>query len=467
MNKVISWAFAVALICGLNVFTSCKSDDSQVSPVESQERLELEAALSRSLNEASKDTRFDVGKDVLKNLTEIVANMNDEALKELRNEIIYTVLNNADLVFFEKLSEEEKAVVHKCLVERFDLTEEDFNILVGFMVVDAYKVFGHMKVTFKDGQVVVGKGDDFTIENIDKDGGSTSLTMKFNNEGDGVRFFMTRVSDITPICIQFPEQVEVTMKTADGKELDGTLSLSSKSAFQYISFRDDEWHATVSLASSFDGHHDNYDVYFNHSTNRTLDVDMDIIHDGTEQFNLTVRGDQDPVINIQQLTSLNSNSTFADLLSVFEGGSIDEFEAVVYNEIVINGQVNDVSDCMDALADIHRLYGTNPDFSLVDTYTQRLNEDVDFTFSLKGHSTKADGSFVTYKEMLDREEYLPHVALQFPGESAPIVILDRMSEQDKVNCRLLIDQIKTLGTEARNLLSTLREKIKVVNSLDE
>jgi hypothetical protein len=257
------------------------------------------------------------------------------------------------------------------------------------------------------------------------------------------------------------------MKTADGKELDGTLSLSSKSAFQYISFRDDEWHATVSLASSFDGHHDNYDVYFNHSTNRTLDVDMDIIYDGNEQFNLTVRGDQDPVINIQQLTSLNSNSTFADLLSVFEGGSIDEFEAVVYNEIVINGQVNDVSDCMDALADIHRLYGTNPDFSLVDTYTQRLNEDVDFTFSLKGHSTKADGSFVTYKEMLDREEYLPHVALQFPGESAPIVILDRMSEQDKVNCRLLIDQIKTLGTEARNLLSTLREKIKVVNSLDE
>ena len=264
------------------------------------------------------------------------------------------------------------------------------------------------------------------------------MTMKFNDEGDGVRFFMTRVSDITPICIQFPEQVEVTMKTADGKELDGTLSLSSKSAFQYISFRDDEWHATVSLASSFDGHHDNYDVYFNHSTNRTLDVDMDIIYDGTEQFNLTVRG-----------------------------GSIDEFEAVVYNEIVINGQVNDVSDCMDALADIHRLYGTNPDFSLVDTYTQRLNEDVDFTFSLKGHSTKADGSFVTYKEMLDREEYLPHVALQFPGESAPIVILDRMSEQDKVNCRLLIDQIKTLGTEARNLLSTLREKIKVVNSSDE
>ena len=173
MNKVISWAFAVALICGLNVFTSCKSDDSQVSPVESQERLELEAALSRSLNEASKDTRFDVGKDVLKNLTEIVANMNDEALKALRNEIIYTVLNEADLVFFEKLSEEEKAVVHKCLVERFDLTEEDLSLLVGFMVVDAYKVFGHMKVTFKDGQVVVGEGDDFTIENIDKDGGIT------------------------------------------------------------------------------------------------------------------------------------------------------------------------------------------------------------------------------------------------------------------------------------------------------
>ena len=465
MNRLMQWVMAAALICGLNVFTAC--DDNKDQPIDNQERQAFEAALSRALDEASKDVRLEKGSEVLQGLTDIVTSLDEEALKELRDEVIQTVLFNAGNVFFEDLSDEENAVVHKCLVERFDLTEEDFNILVGFMVVDAYKVFGHMKVTFKDGQVVVGKGDDFTIENIDKDGGSTSLTMKFNNEGDGVRFFMTRVSDITPICIQFPEQVEVTMKTADGKELDGTLSLSSKSAFQYISFRDDEWHATVSLASSFDGHHDNYDVYFNHSTNRTLDVDMDIIYDGNEQFNLTVRGDQDPVINIQQLTSLNSNSTFADLLSVFEGGFIDEFEAVVYNEIVINGQVNDVSDCMDALADIHRLYGTNPDFSLVDTYTQRLNEDVDFTFSLKGHSTKADGSFVTYKEMLDREEYLPHVALQVPGESAPIVILDRMSEQDKVNCRLLIDQIKTLGTEARNLLSTLREKIKVVNSLDE
>ena len=34
MNKVLSWAFAAALICGLNVFTSCSTDDNPVKPTD-------------------------------------------------------------------------------------------------------------------------------------------------------------------------------------------------------------------------------------------------------------------------------------------------------------------------------------------------------------------------------------------------------------------------------------------------
>ena len=34
MKKVLSWAFAAALICGLNVFTSCSTDDNPVKPAD-------------------------------------------------------------------------------------------------------------------------------------------------------------------------------------------------------------------------------------------------------------------------------------------------------------------------------------------------------------------------------------------------------------------------------------------------
>ena len=34
MKKVLSWAFAAALICGLNVFTSCSNDDNPVKPTD-------------------------------------------------------------------------------------------------------------------------------------------------------------------------------------------------------------------------------------------------------------------------------------------------------------------------------------------------------------------------------------------------------------------------------------------------
>ena len=133
MNKVLSWGFVAVLICGLNVFSSCDLDN-QDQAIVSEDRLEFEAALSRALDEASKDERLEVAQEVLKDLTGIVANMDNEALKEMKFSVIETVLLNADNLFFDEMSEEEKAVVHKCLVERFDMTEEDFSELVGFML---------------------------------------------------------------------------------------------------------------------------------------------------------------------------------------------------------------------------------------------------------------------------------------------------------------------------------------------
>lgn len=203
----MQWVMAAALICGLNVFTAC--DDNKDQPIDNQERQAFEAALSRALDEASKDVRLEKGSEVLQGLTDIVTSLDEEALKELRDEVIQTVLLNADNVFFENLSDEENAVVHKCLVERFAMTEEEYSELVGFLMLDAYKVFGHLKVTFKDGKSTLSESDDFVVENIDKDGRSTSLTIKFTDVNDGVRFFVTRVQDITPSVSSSPNRLRL------------------------------------------------------------------------------------------------------------------------------------------------------------------------------------------------------------------------------------------------------------------
>ena len=470
MKKVLSWVFAAALICSGSILTSCVNNDNPVQPVENQnhkDRQNLEAAISKALDETSKDVRLDVGKDVLKNLSTIVASLDEVALKELKLAIIQTVLGNADVVFFENMSEEEIAVIQKCLAERFGMTEKEFNDdvkAVGFMMVNANKVFGHLKVTFQDGKSKIEESDVFTVENIDKDGHSTSLTMKFNDANDGVRFFVARVEDITPICVQFPKQVEVLLKTADGKELGGTLTLSSKSPFQYISIKDDEWHGAVSLVSNFNGHLDNYNVSFDHNTEDALNVNMGIICDGTEKFTVSVKSAHDLKINTDQLRNLNSLSTVAEMLAVFNGGMVDEIQAVLNNKIVAKGKVKDATACMNALREIYKLAATHPSFDAVDVYTKQLNKNLDFSVWLKGQ-TKARSSLVTYK--VEDGEYMPHIALKFPNEPAPMVIYDRFSKQDKLNYRHFAEQVDAVGLEAKGLISIIREKIKLVKDLED
>ena len=123
----------------------------------------------------------------------------------------------------------------------------------------------------------------------------------------------------------------------------------------------------------------------------------------------------------------------------------------------------DVTACMNALREIHNLAGSNPDFYTVDTYTQQLNDYLDFSISQKGHATKARSSLITCKA---DGEYLPHIALQFPNESAPMAIYDRFSKKDKQNYRHFADQVNALGKEARNLIGVVRNKIQVVKDLE-
>ena len=65
---------------------------------------------------------------------------------------------------------------------------------------------------------------------------------------------------------------------------------------------------------------------------------MDVIFDGVEKLNMTVRGAHDFKVDINKLNSLNNQSVFADFLAVLDGGVADEFQAVIHNKIVAKGR---------------------------------------------------------------------------------------------------------------------------------
>ena len=459
------WMMAAILICGAGMMTSCGETDNPAKSVEGQDREEFETALSRALEETSTDVRLDVAKGVFENLASIISAIDDEALIDLKHTIIGNVMLSAKNYFFDEMDADELAVARKCLAERFNMTDDDLSNIPGYLLLNAYDVFGHLKVTFQNGESTLSESDDFTVENIDKDGGVTSLTIKFCDEHDGVRFFVTRVADITPICINFPKQVEIVLKTADGKELEGTMSMNSESPFQYISLKHDEWHIDMSFGSAFLGHHDNYKVAVEHLADGVMNSDMSLLYDGEEQFTLSVKDARNFSLNVGKVINMTPQSTFTDLLGVIEGGVIDEIQAVLNNELVIKGKINNLTGFFNTFYNVYNMSESDHGFDQVDAYTQKMNEYVDLSLGLKGRKSSARASYITSRPSPD-DDYLPCVALQFAGEDEPQTIFSRMSKQDFENYIETKAKVYDIINEVKALHAVIRGKVEAVKSSD-
>jgi len=459
------WMMAAILICGAGMITSCDDIDNPAKSAESQDREEFETALSRALEETSTDVRLDVAKGVLENLASIISAIDDEALNQMKLTMTADVLSKAQNYFFDEMDADELEVARKCMIERFNMTDEEFNDIPGYLLLNAYDVFGHLKVTFQNGESTLTESDDFTVENIDKDGHSTSLTIKFCDEHDGVRFFVTRVADITPICINFPKQVEIVLKTADGKEVEGTMSMNTESPFQYISLKHDEWHSDMSFESAFLGHHDSHKVAIEHLADGVINTDISMLYDGEEQFTLNVKDARNISLNVGKVINMTPQSTFTELLGVIEGGVIDEIQAVLNNEVVIKGKINNLSGFLNTFYNAYNMSETDHGFDKVDAYTQKLNEYVDLNFGLKGRATSAHASFITSLPSPDDEDYLPCIALLFAGETEPQTIFSRMSKQDFDNYVNTKAKVYDIINEVKALHAVIRGKVEAVKSV--
>lgn len=467
MRKIFNWLIAVTLICGASVLTSCSSkEDNPGEPtVKNPERQAFEKEFSAVLQKSADQIRFDAIKQSLTSIGDFFESLDADALSNKVMEMIPEILTSTTPLRIDNLSEEDFKAVCAALNERFSLSEEEVRNLDGFLLVDANSTIGTMKVTIENGQATQSENDGFCLENIDKNGKSSSITLKFKQEHDGVRFFATRLFQSTPVCIQLPKQIDITVSTANGVQLTGTVFLDTDAPSKYISFKHSLWAGLCSLTSEYYGRHETLEGAIIHGQDRSFNINFGFGIDGVEKASLTIMGMNEPYseeyIKSDELKSLRDCGAFFaaayDVLKVINGKTVDNIEFSLGN-LVFNAKVDDVAACLLALGNIRKMHGTKPGFKAVDEYTKILNENFHYTVSIKDTNIEAQGSLVTIMKGFEEQEYQPAVALQFAGEPQPMVLMERMTEQDMENYKKIMGSVNELAKYASDMLQKIRDK---------
>lgn len=472
MKKLNQWMTAAILFCGFQLFAACTaSQDNPAEPVKpevNQDRQAFEAEFSNSLQSVAEKMRFDAAKQAMTALEVFFDKLNDEALKEQITNMMPAIINASSPVSVDALNEADLKMVNTCLNERFGMTADELKTTGGFFLCDAYNTLGTHKVTFKDGVATQDTSDGFVLEVIDGEGKSSSVTLKFKDERDGVRFFALRLFHAVPVCIQLPQQVDIIVKTANGTVMNGSVMLTIANAdSRYISFKSSDWTATATLNFEYQGRQESIVTSVNHTADHTFNAELGILSDGAEKFSLAINGMNKPYseeyINSDELKSLRDCGTFFaasyEVLKTLKSSNVDQIEATLNNKLVLNASVSDVAGSLLALGNIRKLHGTQPGFAAIDQYTQQLNDKISFTMGIKDTNVTGQGALLTILKGNEETEYQPGIAFQFAGEQAPLALLDRMTETDKANYSQLMTNFEELSRSFTKSLQAIQKKV--------
>ena len=347
------------------------------------------------------------------------------------------------------------------------MTDEEIQQMVGIMIVDAYKSIGTMKLEFKDGQCTIGSADAFTIVSTNSKGETKTIALKFNDERDGVRVFVTRIGS-NPIAIQLPKSIGVTMTTAQGEIVNGTVNLTTVSETQskFLNFKENGWVADAKLTANVNNRQESVSLNVQHTEERAFNLKAAFEIQGKEmariEFNDMHDSYTDEEINSDEFKSMREMGPFFsgayDVLKALKGKSVDNVVITINDNMVIGGKVDDIAKSLIALGNVRKMHGTQPGKEAVDKYTQELNGLVHFVVSQKNTGIYANGKLVTAIKNNQEGEYQPVLALQFEGETEALPMFERMTEADQANYQKMMGSVSPLITEISETLVTARKK---------
>lgn len=475
--KVMKWVMATALICSPLAFTSCS--DMKDNPKEQQEtvnpeRVAFEKQLSAQLELLAQNVKMESAMESTNALSEFIASIDMAALKEKIDLFLAKTVAGATVVSMESLNAQDKQAVATCLKERFKMTDDEIANLSNISCIDANKALSTLRVTFKDGicELVNDQTEGFCIEVVKPDGATSKMVMKFGAAENGVNIFVTRIMSIVPLAIQLPESFDISLTTAKGNIMNGTIALSSKAASRYLSFNKNQWKANVVLNATLNGNNQSIALDASYEEDGRFDVNASVGAGDKQILSMGAKGVKEPYseeyLDGEELKALKDMgpifSSCYGILRALKGKTVKELHVTFGGDLEFKGSCSDVAKTLLALGNLYKLWNTNPSFDAVDTYTQQLNQYVPFTVSQKSTNITAQGKLVTIMKGITHEEYQPAVALIFNGETEPQVMLNNMSATDRENYNTMMGKLNTLIQGCDKLLGSIVEKVRSLGS---
>ena len=479
--KVMKWVMAAALICSPLVFTSCFNFED--NPVDQQpvisntERTVFENQLSVDLQQLAQDVKIESAMESTNAISDFLASIDLDALKEKIDLFLAKTVAGASIVKMQSLSAQDKQAVTTCLKDRFNMTDDEINDLSFLNTIDANKALNTLRVTFKDGKcdlVNDEKSEGFCIEIVKPDGKVSKMVTKFGPAGDGVSLFLTRILKVVPMAVQLPESFDISLTTAKGNVMSGTITLSSKAASRYLSFDKNQWKASAVLNATVNGDKQSIALDANYEEDGRFEVNTSIAASGKKVLAMGAKGVKErysqEYLEGEELKALKDMgplfSTSYGILRGLKGKTVKEFHITFGGDLVFQGSCSDVAKTLLALGNLYKLWNsnTNPSFNSVDACTQQLNQYLPFTVKQKSTNITAQARLVTIMKGITQEKYQPAVALTFQGEKEPQVMLNNMSAADRQNYNKMIGNLNTLIQGCDKLLGSIVEKVHKLGS---
>ena len=452
MNKRILWMMAAILSSSPVIFTSCDSQDNPVEEplppqdVKNADRAAIERVLSERLLRTAQDARFESAIELTKSFSKFLDTMDENVLKIDIGTFVLTVVSMGNPVEMSSLSALDKEAVEKCLKDQFNVSDYDLSTLESFIQINAHETLNKFHVILENNKCTyTDDAEAFTVEIVLSDTERMKFQAEFGNSDDDVCIFTTRVSDVVPLAIQLPKSFNVSLTTPDGHVVNGVINLSSTASSRYASTKSDVWTIGTRLTDTFNGREESITAQLSYGKDKYTDeyIDSD---------------------ELKQLRDMgNFYAASYELIKVNKCKAVEDLTITLDEDIEVSISIDDVAKCLFALNNLRQLYGTQPTFFAVDTYTQELNNHIHFTVNQKSTNITAKGSLLTIKKG-SKNEFQPGLALTFKGETTAQSMYENLSEEDLANYNKIVNKFNELVNECNTMVETFSDKIKVIAS---
>ena len=457
MKRFTTWMMAAILSCSPLVFTSCFYADNPVEkPVEqpsqdgeNADRAAIEKVLSERLARTAHDARFEEAMESAKTLSDFLSTLDENAIKIDLGTFVATVISKGMPVEMSSLSAQDKQAVETCLKDQFNMTSYDLSNLESFVQIDAYETLNKFHLTLENDKCTYTEdAEQFTVEIVKSATERMKFQAEFGDSNDDICLFLTRVGDVVPLAIQLPKSFNVSFTTPSGHVMKGVINLSSTASSSYASIKSDDWRVGAIVKETING------------------------RDETMSFQLSYGKDRytDEYIDSDEMKQLSDMGPFFaagyKLIKTNTCKSVEELTVTLDDDIVISVSIDDAAKSLLALGHLRQIYGTQPGFYAVDTYTQELNKYVHFTVYQKSTDITAQGSLLTILKG-SKNEFQPDIALTFKGETMAQSMYENLTGEDLANYNTIVQNFKELVNECTTMVENFSSKIKTISTAFE